>query len=414
MPRFTMMLVIAILAIGLLSTGSLGDPLDEFMLGARLSSYLTKRVWDGVWTRVSPLEQLRNHGFEWACVQMRTTSSTFLKTIPVSEWNTLPWRNEYWCSYEMAKQMLEEAQDAGFRLWLYLNMTDDDAMGAYQHAPAEWRGLSQQETEARLEEYTHQAVSSLIADGIDIEVYSMSGEIEWGILDFGPAFNSGGRLGEPRPGEDTLDYMDRVVWPVEASLLAAGIRGVRRADPDAVIVLYVAGISFFPSPQYDNLRDMIPRFFRAMKRHRVDYDISGFSWVYPYCEPCWPFPEMSVEWLFGQTASVAAEVAALGKPVIIAEAGYPSSPAGIAAQDPMPGYPYTMAGQADLIEELLEFSYENDDIDGFFYFAPDWIPRPYHTETDFHLDGNSFFNGNETAKPALDVVEEFARLHLNR
>ena len=48
---------------------------EEFLLGARLSSYLVKRVWDGIWTATDPLEELRNAGFEWACVQMRTTSS---------------------------------------------------------------------------------------------------------------------------------------------------------------------------------------------------------------------------------------------------------------------------------------------------------------------------------------------------
>ena len=245
----------------------------------------------------------------------------YLSTTPVERWKSLSWRDEYWCSYELAKQMLLEAQDAGFRLWLYLNMTDGDAMGAYQHAPKEWESLSLEQIMQELERYTYETVSSLLNAGINIDIYSMSGEIEWGILDFGPAFNSGGRISSPAPGEEILDYMQRDVWPIEAQLLEAGIRGVRRADPNAQIVLYVAGVSFFPSPEYDNLRDLIPRFFESMVENNVDFDIAGFSWVYPYCDECWPFPAMSEKWLFQQGDLVARWVASLGKPVIIAEAG---------------------------------------------------------------------------------------------
>jgi arabinogalactan endo-1,4-beta-galactosidase len=380
---------------------------DNFILGARLSSYLVKRVWDGVWRTVDPLEMLRDNGFEWACIQMRTTSSQFLSATSPAQWGTLPWRDEYWCSLELAKQMLLEAQAAGFRLWLYLNLTDDDAMGAYQHAPKEWAGLTLEQTAGVLEQYTFEVVSALLNEGVNIEIYSMSGEIEWGILDFGPAFNAGGRIRFPVPGEDIMDYMNQEVWPLEAKLLQAGIRGVRRADPDALILLYVSGISFFPSPQYDNIRTMIPEFFESMAEHHVDFDIAGFSWVYPYCGECWPFPGISEAELSAWVDAVTQRIAALGKPIIIAEAGYPSSPAGVEAQYPMPSYPYTPEGQSDMIESLLTYAWENPSIQGFFYFAPEWIPRPYHTVAEYHMDGNSLFNENESSKPALDVFGTF-------
>jgi arabinogalactan endo-1,4-beta-galactosidase len=378
------------------------DP--DFMVGARLTSYLVKRVWDGVWNTKDPLGALREHGFEWACVQVRTTSSSYLRETPPDRWSSLPWRNEYWCSMELAQQMLQEAAAAGFRLWLYLNLSDTDTMGAYQHAPAAWADLSVDETAARLEQYTYETVKHFSDLGLDIELYSMSGEIEWGIEDFTPSFSEGGRIAAPKEGVDLLTYVKRDVWPTEARLLKAAIAGVRRADPDGRIILYVAGQCFFPDlPQYKEIRSFTAAFFESMVQQKVDFDIAGFSWTYPYCEECWPFPGASASDLFETANSVAQRIAALGKPVIIAEAGYPSDPRGVPAATPMPGYPYTPEGQAAWVHDLLRFARNSPYLSGFFYFAPDWLPRPYfNTASEWQLDGNSFFLGNETEKPALD------------
>ena len=79
----------------------------------------------------------------------------------------------------------------------------------------------------------------------------------------------------------------------------------------------------------------------------------------------------------------------------------------------MPGYPYTPEGQAAMVEKLLNYAFENPHIQGFFYFAPDWIPRPYHTVADFHMDGNSFFNVDESAKPVLAAVIDFVKQYMS-
>jgi arabinogalactan endo-1,4-beta-galactosidase len=378
---------------------------EDFMLGVHLTSYLTKRVWDGVWRSRDPLVTLREHGFEWASVRMRTTSSSDLRSVPPESWDRLPWNDEYWCSAEMAEQMLKEAAAAGYRLWLYLNLSDRDAIGAYQRAPAEWAGLSVEQTAARLEEYTYTTVKHLADQGLDIEVYSMSGEIEWGIEDFGPSFNEGGRIPPPTEGVDMLTYVKQDVWPTEARLLKAAIAGTRRANPDARILLYVSGQCFFPS-RYGEIRSFTAAFFETMAQLGVDFDIAGFSWVYPYCGECWPFPGATAASIFQTAEAVAQKIAALGKPVIIAEAGYPSAPQGIPGTTPMPGYPYTPEGQATWVRDMLQYARNSKYLSGFFYFGADWIPRPYHTQEIWHMDGNSLFNMDESAKPALDEFQK--------
>jgi hypothetical protein len=166
---------------------------DEFIIGARLSGHtIIKREWDGCWLTVNPLKVLEAHGFEWVFVSMRTESSAYLRDTPPSLWSTLPWRSEYWESLEITEQLLREAQTAGFRLCLYLEMSDQPAYAANQHAPRAWQGLSADATAAKLRQYVADTVRYFAAKGINVDMYSLSGEIEWGILDFAPTFQQGG------------------------------------------------------------------------------------------------------------------------------------------------------------------------------------------------------------------------------
>ncbi len=374
------------------------DP--SFYVGARLSGrHLTTRIWDPEWEWDNPLPVLRQHGFEWAIVSMRTTSSAALRSTSVNQWNTLPWQSEYWCSVEMAEEMLREAADAGFHLCLYLNLSDTETNGGQQHAPAAWVGLSVEETAARVEEYTYTTARHLAELGLKIELYSMSGEIEWGILDFRPAWSAtDGRIRLPSTNPDittNMAYMRKEVWPIEAQLLRAGIAGIRRADPSAQILLYVGCLSLLPND--------LPTvsFFEAMVAEGVDFDFAGFSWVYPYAAGLWPFAKMAVSDFLDSVDSICERIAVLGKPIIIAECGYPSSASGV-PEAPMPRYPFTPAGQAQWVHDRLRYARNDPRIRGLFYFAPDWPERPYDGADLAHMSSNSLFFADGTEKPALD------------
>jgi arabinogalactan endo-1,4-beta-galactosidase len=382
---------------------------DEFIVGARLSGHsIIKREWDGCWRSADPIEVLKAQGFEWACISVRTESSAYLRSTDPSLWWSLPWRDEYWESIEITEQLLLEAQEAGLKLWLYLELSDRPAHSANQHAPSDWQGLSVEETADRLEAYVYETVRYYSDRGIDIDMYSLSGEIEWGILDFAPEFQQGGgRI--PIRDVPHMTLLKEDVWPIEALLLKAGASTIRRADPDALILLYVANEPFLPS--LIGLEDMATAFFEEMVAHEVDFDVAGFSWPYPYTTGAWPFPQVTVEWLFRKADEISQAISRLGKPVIIAEAGYPSSSRGVPEQA-MSGYPFTLDGQAAWMMTMLEYAYSNQNIQGFIYFYPEWLPRPYYrTDQDFQLDGNSLFFGNETTKPALAELARFVQEH---
>lgn len=382
---------------------------DEFIIGARLSGHsIIKREWDGCWRTVNPLQVLKAHGFEWVFASVRTESSAYLRDTPPAMWSSLPWRGEYWESVEITEQLLREAQDAGMKLCLYLELSDQPTYSANQHAPKAWRGLSVDETATKLGQYVLDTVRYFAERGIDVAMYSLSGEIEWGILDFAPVFQQGGgRI--PVRDVPHMELLREDVWPVEAKLLSAAASAIRAADPDALVLLYVASEPFIPS--LTGLDDMATAFFEEMVAHGVDFDVAGFSWPYPYALGAWPFPVRTLEWVWTRAAEIARTIGELGKPVIIAEAGYPSSPRGV-PEPAIPGYPYSLEGQAAWVKMMLSRAESTRCIGGFIYFCPEWLPRPYYTtDQDFQMDGNSLFLGDETTKPALDEFAAFSEGH---
>ena len=77
----------------------------------------------------------------------------------------------------------------------------------------------------------------------------------------------------------------------------------------------------------------------------------------------------------------------------------------------MSKYSFTLSGQREWCEDFVRFCTRDPAIHGFFYFNPDWIPRPYHSEREYHLDSNSMFTMSETTKPALQAFERLAEGH---
>src|SRR5262249_10882650 len=137
-------------------------------------------------------------------------------------------------------------------------------------------------------------------------------EIDQGIVNFRP----GERIAVP-PGTDIVcdvHWMRDNVWTIEAKLLAAGIAGVRRANPAAKIVLHPTGMVGLC------LGIEGPAFFDAMVDLNVDFDIGGLSF-YPGLLP------LDGKWGLGPALqrgqALVAHLASLGKKTIIAESAYP-------------------------------------------------------------------------------------------
>ena len=368
----------------------------NFRLGGVPNDYLAVRDWGGFWHQLNPLEVLSDNGFEWMRVGVTTHSVPALRDTPPAQWSSLPWRDEYWSSREYAEQIMREAAAEGLRLNVFFFLSDDAAHGGQQNAPPEWAGLSVEETARRVKDYTFETTAYFLEKGLDIELYDIGNEIDTGILNFRP----GERIALP-PGVDLLrnmDYMRRHVWNIEATLLKSAIAGVKQADPDAQIVLHIAGLMLGPGDLFAKT------FFQTMVEFGVAFDFAGLSLPYinfadsrlsEYSTTCW----------FQRLQETSDFLASLGKPVIFSEAGYAHATPGVFGT-PMEDFPYTPAGQAAWARRQLRFLTSNENVAGFFYFYPDWFPGMGNDPSVLNLESMGLFASDTEPLPALKVFQE--------
>lgn len=304
------------------------------------------------WRGVDALQNLKENGLEWVRVGVLTTSSQDLRDTPVSEWNTHPWRNEYLYSLEYAEQLLREAANKGLRLNLVFSLSDMITHGAL----SAWRGLSLTETARILEDYTYNTTRHFADRGLNIELYDIGSEIGFGLLQF--------KLGEgvtSPPGVSVttnMDYMKNNVWSKEAILLKSAVSGVRRANPDAKIVLPIFGLGISPGDVF------IKSFFQTMVDQDVQFDYAGL--LHPYPSATWPLPDYSARGWFQRLQATVNFLASLDKKVIFSFTAYPHNATNIEGE-PMEDFPFTPTGQAAWVRDQLLFASNNDNVIGFFY-----------------------------------------------
>jgi arabinogalactan endo-1,4-beta-galactosidase len=352
------------------------------MIGGVVCDYFAKKTFDTFWTLLHPLDSLQTNGFNWARVGVLTTSSNDLKTTPVAQWSTLAWKHEYWSSLEYAEQILLEAQNRGMKLNLFFYLSDEAAYGSHQNAPPEWEGLTVAETAAALDDYCYNTAKYFKDKGIEIDVYDIGNEIEMGILNFLP----GDRVALP-PGTNLwtdMNYMRNNIWSIEATMLKGAIGGVKRADPEAKVVLHITGLG----QSVNNL--FVHTFFQTMIDNAVPFDYAGLSWPYdaPVVRPYFNTAELANTILFLQ---------GLGKMVIFSEYSYPNSPTGI-SEAPAPGYPYSPQGQADWVRDFISFCYAKKVL-GLFYFYPEYFPGMSYGSTE-SLESGGLFASDTQTRPA--------------
>lgn len=366
----------------------------DFYVGGVVCDYLATQVWGQHWKELDPLQILRENGFTWMRVGVLTTSSQHLRDTSPVEWNTLPWRDEYWSSLEYAAQIARESSVEGLRLNLFFFLSDRAAHGAQQDAPVEWAGLSVTDTATVLETHTYSTTQFFEDRDLNIELYDIGNEIEWGILNFRP----GERIDLP-PGVDVtinMDYMRNNVWNTEAILLQSAISGVKRADPEAKIVLHVGGLGISPGDLF------VKSFFQAMVDEGVEFDYAGLSHPYPLTG--WSLPNYSTHCWFQRLQDTIDFLAALGKKVIFSEAGYPHDIAGIEGE-PMEDYPYTPAGQAAWVRDQLRFTSNSEGVVGFFYFYPEWFPGMSTDPSTLNLQSSGLFASDTEVEPAMEQFQ---------
>ena len=370
------------------------DPTSGLIVGAWMTDYLVHREGQGYWQAIHPMDVLVAHGFDWIKAGMTINSIPEFE-LPSSMWPSIGWTDKAWQCREMTALVLEEAMARGMKICLQLVMSDTATHGGQQPCPAEWKGLSLSELVQTYEDHAYASVSYILERGIRLDMIEIGNEIEPGL----PCREAGTDIPEP-PGIDNMEkdiaWLRRDVWPVEAQLLKAALRGARRAAPGVPTTTHVSMLYTC---------DVAVEFFEVMAEQDVDLDYAGFSLPYPLYPGVRQESMTRDEWYLELSATVDA-IYETGYPVLIGEFAYPFRVSGD-NNATMFGYPLTPDGQADYVRDTLRFASNHPHVDGLFYWNPNAFPGVMIDDTPDLLFNESLglFAADGVPNPAMAEFE---------
>ena len=239
------------------------------------------------------------------------------------------------CDAAAAAEIGRRAAKHKLTLLVNFHYSDFWADPGKQMAPKAWRGMTLEEKEQALYEFTAESLRTIQAAGADITMVQVGNETQ------------GMMAGEAG-------------WVNVSRLMEAGSRAVREVCPSAKVALH------FTNPE-DEKR--YPAYAFQLDRFGVDYDIFASSY--------YPFWHGTLENLTAQLKYVAETY---GKEVMVAETAYcytEEDGDGQPNTAPGPGqvlaYPITPQGQSRALRDVVAATAEAGGV-GVFYWEPAWIP----------------------------------------
>jgi arabinogalactan endo-1,4-beta-galactosidase len=258
-------------------SGGDGGPTEPtFILGADISSVqeasdrgATYVDTDGV--EKSVVQVLANHGFNY--VRLRSfvdPSALYGYANPNGDAQFR--KDESYCDADHTLAQALQAKQAGMGFLLDLHYSDNWADPGKQIIPAAWRGAgSLTELAARVKEYTTAVVSAMVDGGARPDMVQIGNEITPGLLIHVPAAN---------PNPDQWGNIDKLTNEVNgstanfanvATLLQAGVAGVKAVDPTIKIMIHLENTKSFPA---------VLGWVEQIRQHGVEFDVLGLS-CYP-------------------------------------------------------------------------------------------------------------------------------------
>lgn len=268
---------------------------------------------------------------------------------------------------------------AGGRFLLDLHYSDTWADPGHQVKPREWEGLSFEEVEKKLESYTEETIRSLQAAGAGPDMVQVGNEITSGIVWPDGRVSHGPKEKEPEQ------------WGKLVKLLKAGIRGVRACEGEGKripVVLHVHGGGRERLPQW---------FFGELMKYGgtgLDFDVIGLSF-YPTWKDSLGVLKTNMDEL----------IASYGKPVLLAEVGYPFAPVDRIEGKESMEWPMTPEGQKAYLEAtkaVLAGAREGKGL-GYVWWYSDAIEVPGGKLRIWREGNEALFDHEGKAVPAMAV-----------
>ncbi|MGH7022737.1 MAG: glycosyl hydrolase 53 family protein [Caulobacteraceae bacterium] len=274
-----------------------------------------------------------------------------------------------------------------------------------------WHEMTIHEMASVLKDYGALIAAEIVSTGARVDYWDLGNEVEFGVAGVAiPSFKTAvagwtyrppngvdpeiGRMDIRRlmslSEHDRLAWLSRHLWPNVGRIFKAVADGVRSVDRSARFSTHVSGASAYSARR-------LGAFFGAMDEAGYRVDQLGTS-LYPSgsAEPDRRFDR------FKQAAAEAR--VALERPVFVAEFGYPVGPfryGGVAWDHPVPRYPISVRGQADLIRDLVAWGAGTGHLAGLRPWAPEVVAPAWAAMSLFDLDGRE-----ATSRPSLSAIAE--------
>jgi arabinogalactan endo-1,4-beta-galactosidase len=316
---------------------------------------------------VSLLSDALGHGFQYrnsagqAVDVLKLLKQAGCNTVRLRLWHT-PAPEHSSSNTESVRHLAEQARGYGLQVLLTIHYSDHWADPGQQTIPKAWKDLSPAALREHVEAYTYEVVRT-----IQPQLVQVGNEINGGLL---------WPVGSVERPEQMLD------------LLRAGIRGCRRADPGARVVLHYAG-SQGSLPFFDRLQGL-------------DFDVLGLSY-YPH----WHGKELRV-----LQDDMAALQRRWNKPVLIVETSYPFTlewddwtTNTISTQGLLPDHPATPRGQAEYLIGLKARIRSVPGGAGLVYWGGEWVSyRGQKATNGSPWENQALFDFEGRALPAIQAL----------
>ena len=286
-------------------------------------------------------------------------------------------------------RLARRAKALGLKVLLDIHYSDFWADPQTQTKPAAWANLHGEALQAAMREYTTNTLAALDAVGAAPDMVQIGNETNAGML--WPDGQTWSADKGAKIGGDTAF----------AALLRAGIEGVRANDAltnrHLPVMLHLAG-----GTDPDLCHHMLDLF----AAERLDYDVVGLSW-YPIYH--------------GTLAQLKSNLDELAqhyrKPLVVVETAYgwtleradSTAPLLDAQHAEKAGYPATVAGQAQVIKDVIATvaAVPGGLGRGVFYWEPDWIPAPgagWRTGDGNNWENQALFDYTGRALPSMNAL----------
>jgi arabinogalactan endo-1,4-beta-galactosidase len=238
---------------------------------------------------------------------------------------------------DTAIEIGRRATEHGMRVLVNFHYSDFWADPGKQMAPKDWEGMTVEEKEDAVYEFTNETLSRMKAEGIDVGMVQVGNETNNGVA-----------------GE--------FEWPAMSRLFNAGSRAVRDIDEDILVALH------FANPEREGT---YLSYAKTLRENNVDYDVFASSY--------YPFWHGTLDNLTNLLSSIANEY---DKDVLVVETSYAyTEEDGDGHTNTVPengtsdDYPMTLQGQADALRDIIQATADIGERSlGYFYWEPAWLP----------------------------------------